>query len=325
VRTKIVPSARRGRWLGLAAALLGVVVLDLVLATVPESDAARAAFQRWAYPMLVLAALVVVAASRWGRVRASTHERPDESQLLRLHAESLAAAFAPAMVHDGNNSLLALRFQLAELERLQLGDDAAEALIDGLERDLNVLEQLMRRMRALSSIHDVDQMRSLDLVAVLRSIETGLRSHLRTRACDLRLEVPKEIFMAADRRRLEQALLGAALHAVERCGEGGNVLIRASVDGKRVDVEVHDDGMLPRPDELEAGREPFTPSREDRSGLQLWATRACVQRHRGSLRLERSELGGICRRLGLPRDLELGGDEAAPETRRRGSRAVEPV
>ncbi|GJM21635.1 MAG: hypothetical protein DHS20C15_15500 [Planctomycetota bacterium] len=301
-----VSVSRRPSLYWLVGALVGVVVLDLMMATVPDSGPARSSFRLWAGVLWVIALLGVVFSARHARGAAVPPSAvPDEAQLLRLHAESLAAAFGPALVHDGNNALLSLRFQLAELARLHHGDSAADALVTGLERDMGVMEELMRRMRALSRVHDEDQMRSLDMVSVLHGIEDGLRTHLRTRACDLRLELPQEVLLAADRRRLEQALLGLALHAVERCGEGGNVLLRAHVDGPKVTIEVHDDGMIPHPDEFNAGREPFITSAEDLTGLQMWACRACARRHHGSLQLEASELGGLCRRLVLPRDLAL--------------------
>lgn len=302
---------RRPSVLWLAAGLAGLVLLDLVMATVPESSTVRSSFRLWASVMWVSALFVVVLSARHARDNTQQHG-PDEDQLLRLHAESLAAAFGPALVHDGNNALLSLRFQLAELARLHVGDASAEALVSGLERDLLEMEQLIRRMRALSRIHDEDQIRSLDMVSVLHGIESGMRTHLRAQACDLRMELPHEILLAADRQRLEQALLGLALHAVERCGEGGNVLLRAHVEGSQVTVEVHDDGMIPHPSEFEGGQEPFKAGAQNANGLQLWASRVCARRHRGSLALERSELGGLCRRFVMPRDLALDTRPASP-------------
>jgi CheY-like chemotaxis protein/anti-sigma regulatory factor (Ser/Thr protein kinase) len=112
----------------------------------------------------------------------------------------------------------------------------------------------------------------------------------------LRLETgPGVGLVESDPRRFKQVLLNLLSNAVKFTGEGGEIVLRAELDGPFVRVSVQDTGTGIAPEDQERIFESFqqggrVPSRHEGTGLGLTLSRRIVELLGGRLWLE-SEVG----------------------------------
>lgn len=296
-----------------AAAGSALALLAVEFAGGLASDGAQAGgLPSWA-PWGVTGALVLLAgllqlSARRPRNGAADGVAPDSADvdaelLLRLHTQGLVAAYTPSLAHDGNNALLEMRFQLAELRRLHDADGATRSLADGMDSSVTTLEELIRRARGIEGGEGALRLGTthpLDLAALVRHTLAGLRTHLRSRACVVLESLPDGLAARGNVRDLEQMIFSLLLHGVSRAGDGGNVTVELATENGRAQLIVHDDGAAPDPAELRLSKRPLHGSHSDPDGLKLWASDWHLRAHGGELSLEISPFGGLLRRALLP-------------------------
>lgn len=276
-------------------------------------------------PLLAEVAVLAVAVALLGwlsRRGAPGPERPpvDEQALQATQRATLAGLIAPAVAHDGNNALLAIRFHLSELERLHGDDDATRHVLRELTRTADDLVALIQRLRHATARHPRVSFSRLRLAPVVDDALALLRLHPEVRGCALANEIDPALELVGDERRLEQIVVNLVLNAGEATGGEGTVALRARSTPAAIVLEVHDDG----PGVSEARRqqvlEPFVTSRPGAAGLGLWAARACARAHGGELEVDVSPLGGACVRVRLPHGLA-----PSPGRARQAGPHVDPV
>jgi signal transduction histidine kinase len=113
----------------------------------------------------------------------------------------------------------------------------------------------------------------------------------------LRFELPAApVLVRADRIRLTQSLLNLVSNGIKFNKQGGQVIVRACVQGNHVHIEVQDTGIGMAPDEIAEAFQPFVQlntgyaRRFEGTGLGLPLTRMLVEAMKGSLQVE-SEAG----------------------------------
>ena len=95
-------------------------------------------------------------------------------------------------------------------------------------------------------------------------------------------------------------VLNLVTNALQAAGRGGHVrLSTARVDG-RVELVVEDDGPGVPPELVDRIFEPFYTTRDGGTGLGLFISYGIVERHGGTLAVDRGPLGGARFRLTLP-------------------------
>lgn len=239
-------------------------------------------------------------------------ELPQEP-LLRVQRRLLAHAFARSLAHDGNNVLLALRFRVAELARLEQDrvhgggpvDNEAASLVHELGHACDEFEGLLGRLRELGRQSDRPVMTELDLDVVLPRILDFAAGHTDVRLLSPQVEIEPGLVIQADIILLRQALTNLLLNAAQAATREGRMALRARRGLGQVLIEVHDGRRGPpvpadaaTPDQPAIA--PFRTERDDGVGLGLWAAAACAELLGGALTMERSDLGGCCARITLP-------------------------
>ncbi len=136
---------------------------------------------------------------------------------------------------------------------------------------------------------------AFERVALAELVPVALRfvaEAARRKGVELLDEVPGELAVEGDQRRLRQVLINLLSNAVKFTPGGGRVTVSADRTGAWVTLQVSDSGIGIAPDNLETVFQPFfqVDSRLERSfegtGLGLPLSRALVEAHGGTLHLE---------------------------------------
>lgn len=226
-------------------------------------------------------------------------------QLRRADRMSSLGSMATKVAHEIRNPLGSVKGlgQLV-LESVDKGGETyryVERIVREVDRLSSIVEELLdysqRRPLSFESV-DINEVIKESLeIARFREGDRG-----PTLLQELDLSLPE---VQIDRNRMLQAFLNIVVNALQAVGHNGAITVttfeEAVSRGKRVVIEISDNGSGIEPDVLEHIFDPFYTTKENGSGLGLSIAHTIVREHQGTLEVD-SKLGqGTTFRIVLPR------------------------
>lgn len=187
--------------------------------------------------------------------------------------------------------------------------DFVRKLLKGGERMLVLIDDLLDYARIQAGRFEISWGES-DVPSLIEEIVDSFEPAAGEKKLRLFSEVEAEGTVCLDRRRIQQALANLLSNAIKFTPEGGEVRVRAFFEGKRLVVEVSDNGIGIREEDLPKLFNAFRQldmsltRRAGGVGLGLSISKAIVEGHRGSI--EGSSPGpgkGSTFRFWIPSDL----------------------
>lgn len=229
--------------------------------------------------------------------------------LITAERRAAAGLFASSVAHDINNILMAIESVTDELE--EAPEEERRRLTKKLISANENLKTLVARLGTAKGDPNGAVEEKFDLVSIVQRILELVRSHRKARGCRFHVVSPPGVMMLGRSTLVYQMLLNLILNAADATAGSGTIEVKLIANDGEILVEVHDDGPGVPEEERERIMEPLVTSKPDGCGLGLLSVKACAEAHRGSVEVERSELGGACFRVRLDR----GGPEAGSETK----------
>ncbi|HWO20898.1 MAG TPA: ATP-binding protein [Kofleriaceae bacterium] len=229
-----------------------------------------------------------------------------QQQVIRSERLATLGELAAGVVHELNNPLTSITVYAEYLVRKLEKAGAEEADLEKLRRIGASAQRILRFSRDLVQYARPSgtDLELVDVAGVVRQ-SVSICDHLVERGgISLTVEVDPELpVIRAVAGQLEQVLINLITNAVHAVESGGQVVVRARVDGPTaVLLEVADSGPGVAEEDRARIFEPFFTTKTDGkgTGLGLSIVRNIVEQHRGAIALDRSELGGAAFRVVLP-------------------------
>jgi signal transduction histidine kinase len=199
-----------------------------------------------------------------------------------------------------------------------LRDADAETLVSDGPRLLEVIDRNSTQLRhiinellelsALDTGHAAVQLTPINLAEVVRESVQCTRDAVTGEPVSIVDELPAELVLPGDRRRLRQVVDNLLGNAVKYSPDGGRIAVRLRTVGRAAELAVSDTGIGVSQEEREKMFTGLyrTSRARDRAipgtGLGLTLSRAVVQRHHGSIELSEHEGPGTTVLVRLPLD-----------------------
>ncbi|MFO0675498.1 MAG: ATP-binding protein [Polyangiaceae bacterium] len=219
----------------------------------------------------------------------------DVTEIRRL--EVIRRDFVANVSHELRTPVTAIRSAAETVRGAAASDPVASArFLDIIERNAERLHHLVEDLLDLSRIESKEfrlDKEDVDLRTFVPTALSLLRERAENKRIRLTISVPENMPHASvDRRALEQVVLNLVDNAVKYCPEGSGVVVRATLEGQMIRVDIADTGPgidakhLPRLFErfyrADAGR-----SRElGGTGLGLSIVKHLVEASGGRVRVE---------------------------------------
>jgi PAS domain S-box-containing protein len=190
------------------------------------------------------------------------------------------------------------------------------------EHLLRLVENILDYSRIEAGRFQLD-CQEFEALPIVQEVVAGITQIDRGKSVSVKVEIPVDFKVYADRQRFRQILYNLANNAVKFTPHGGKVTISAKRDDKMAYVSVEDTGVGIAPDQLAPVFQEFhqarSPERNKGTGLGLAITQRLVQAHGGSISVE-SEVGkGSCFTFSLPfverHSVEVGAEIPAKQAR----------
>jgi PAS domain S-box-containing protein len=182
-------------------------------------------------------------------------------------------------------------------------------LLEVIERNANHLRYIINELLELSALdtgHAAVQLTPVDLAEVVRESVDGARKAVDGEPLTIEADLPGELVLPGDRRRLRQIVDNLLGNAVKYSPDGGTISIRLRPAGRAAELAVSDTGIGVSVDEREkmfTGLYRTSRARDQAipgSGLGLTLSRAVVHRHHGTIELTDHEGPGTTVLVRLP-------------------------
>lgn len=221
-----------------------------------------------------------------------------ETQAQLIQAEKLASigTLAGGIAHEINNPLTAVLTNVQMLKLLgQVEDKESLSLIEeGGKRCQLIIQKLMRYARKTD---EAEIREKVDLNKVIRSVCDFLSYQLKQEDIELELSLKEVGPIEAIPNELEQVFTNLILNskdAIKAAARKGKIGIKTQQKNGGVDIEVTDNGIGIKKENLVRVFDPFYTTKEvgEGTGLGLTVTSGIVQKHRGKITVASEENRG---------------------------------
>lgn len=190
-----------------------------------------------------------IARGRWGHGDALFGISRDVSE--RVRAEESLSQLAAGVAHNFNNLLAAVmgnaQAARAELDKPNCKQASLRRLVDNVVRSADSGRGVVQRLASyVGRRQPGDEPRKpVELPEVLASsveIARAAFRHMGMAMVDVVMDLPDELYVEAERSELMEVFLNLIKNAVEAMPQGGNLVIRAWIEGGRAQISFSDTG-----------------------------------------------------------------------------------
>jgi len=229
-----------------------------------------------------------------------------------FRAEQLATMgqFAAGIAHELRNPLTAIRSTVQYLASDFAEDTVQKKLANDILGEVDRLNNIVGNLLSLaqpaeSNPEEIDVPQEID--RCLNFIEAKAKSQNVKLQTVFDNNLPKLTFDPAE---LRQLLLNVMMNGLQAMPEGGALSVKARLlaegsrdfraEGKRILIEVEDEGPGIPPNLREKIFEPFFTTKAGGTGLGLAICNSIVRRYNGEIRVEKAKSGGTEVKIVLP-------------------------
>ncbi|SMC16519.1 Signal transduction histidine kinase [Desulfacinum hydrothermale DSM 13146] len=249
----------------------------------------------------------------------------NQEALIQSRKIAALGTFTAGIAHELNNPLnniyLTAEMLLEDHEK-SLEPEARELVLDVLnqaERAAEIVKGLLDFSRT-----DRPSFEEVDVRKVVQQTARLLKNQLMLTGTHLEMHIEDPIPpIRGHWRNLEQVFLNLFLNAIQAMPQGGEIQVRMGCDGKMVRIDVTDNGLGIRPEDLEHIFEPFytTKGVGRGTGLGLSVTYSLIRKHGGHIEVQSQVGSGTTFSVFLP---VLNVEEETAEETSRGENDVAP-
>ena len=225
-------------------------------------------------------------------------ERQRREQAERL---ALLGRMATGLAHEIHNPLAGIRMHLQLLESAGASDLpalAGESIPVALGETAKI-ENLVNQWMFLAR-PEPPRISPADVGELLGGVTRAMRPLAAHARVLIENRVPAGLRVAADGRRLSQALGNVVINAIQAMPGGGKLRVTASNGGDAVTIAFRDGGAGFSEKALAQYAELFYSEKEGGMGIGLNVASEIVKAHAGRLRVENSAAGGAVVTIELP-------------------------
>lgn len=211
---------------------------------------------------------------------------------------------AASYVHELKNPLFSIRGFLQILKQSFADDDKrkeyTDIAINELDRMNNLLNDYLSKYREHNTPEDKAQS-GISVKKVIEELIAFFQHSLHLKGISYELEFENnELLVLIEKEQLIQVLINIIQNSIEAMAQGAHLSIKAFKENNWACVEIKDEGIGIKKDEIDKIFAPFFSTKENGTGLGLYITKRIVDNNGGSINVESTEGKGTTTYLKFP-------------------------
>lgn len=231
----------------------------------------------------------------------------DITEVSRL--QNLRRDFVANVSHELRTPLATIKILTETLIDVRESDEEAKRFLEKIDAEVDSMTALVRDLLDLTRVESASgrlALRAVESRALVQDVQERMRPLAARHRIRLSTHVDGEpVTLAADERRLHQALINLATNAIAHTPEGGTVSIATQARGDIVDFRVEDTGSGIPPNDLPRVWERFFKTDRARTGpgtgLGLAIVKHIALAHGGSVSVTSTPGEGSTFVVSIPR------------------------
>lgn len=235
-----------------------------------------------------------------------------EKQLVQSEKLAALGTLLSGVAHELNNPLsnISSSCQILQEELEEADLSYKKQLLDQIEKQTDRARDIVNSLLEFSRKKEF-KLQRISLNEMIKETVTLIQGEIPTKV-ELIVDIPKDVFILADKQRIQQAFLNLIKNSIEAVPKEGRVMVMAkrNDENKTIDIKIRDTGMGIPAQNLPHIFDPFFTTKEvgRGTGLGLFVTHEIIEEHSGSIHVE-SEVGkGTTFFIKLPQKLLGKGD-----------------
>jgi signal transduction histidine kinase len=223
-----------------------------------------------------------------------------EAQLTRAEQLAIVGRLSAGLAHEIGNPLGAVIGYLALLK--DEGDPGARKdIATRAEHELQRINGLVRELLDYARPAPLKR-EKIDALSVVKAAAALLSHQPRGQRVRIAIDVAADVCVMADPTRLQQIFLNIFLNGADAMNGEGELIVRGTVSGHEVRIEVRDHGPGFTAEALLHAGEPFftTKGPQKGTGLGLAVCQTLIREQGGALSVQNADQGGAIVSLTLP-------------------------
>jgi signal transduction histidine kinase len=229
-------------------------------------------------------------------------EELDHTRQQLLSEEKLAAVgrLSRAIAHEIRNPVAMISSSLATATRPGQDESERREMFAIAAKEAARLERLTTDFLAYARPRAAQTTRA-NVADTLNYVATVARAHAANEGVAIDVSADRALTGDFDASQIQQALLNLVLNAIDACGRGGSVTLKAETnDNGAIQIEVSDPAGPIATEIVARIFEPLFTSKPSGSGLGLAIARNIARAHGGDVVLTTNEPGRVCFSIQIP-------------------------
>ena len=206
----------------------------------------------------------------------------------RMTADEMAAALA----HEFKNPIALIKANVDYIKSCEK-DDSLEKNFSLINRELMKIDDMITLLAKKTGSAYEEGEGEIIIADMIEDITNEYDISLKNKRISfLTITEEEGVRIKGERSKLSILFYNIYKNAVESIENRGNILTVISRSGKRVTVEIKDNGSGISEDEMKKIEKPFFTTKKNGSGLGLAICRSIMAEHGGSMYIKRNDMGG---------------------------------
>lgn len=211
----------------------------------------------------------------------------EEERLLQSEKLSIVGQLAAGIAHEIRNPLTSINGFLKLMRTMKTDKDQ---YFDIVESELKSIEVIANELLILAKPNVVNS-RKTDLVQLMEQIIAFMSVQSTLKNSNMITELSEEaLWVDCEPNQIKQVFINLIKNAIEAMSGGGNIYVRAELDGDYAAISIQDEGCGIPVDKVNRLGQPFYTTKDTGTGLGLMVSYNIIDKHGGKIEVD-SALG----------------------------------
>jgi two-component system, sporulation sensor kinase B len=198
---------------------------------------------------------------------------------------------AASIAHEVRNPLTVVRGFIQILTKEKMEPDKiqtyGEIMLSELDRAQMIITDYLSYARPQS---DPDELEILDVKNKILNAVNVMVPYALVQGVNFETSVSDQLFIKADRSKLEQVLVNLVKNSIEAMPKGGTIQIRAGIQSRYITIDIIDQGVGMTSQQIEQLGNPYYTTKDKGTGIGLMVCYRIIEALNGTLKVS-SEVG----------------------------------
>lgn len=217
-----------------------------------------------------------------------TEKKRTEEIVHRQDKLAAVGQLAAGVAHEIRNPLTSMK-GYTEFLSLDETDPQRKEFLDIILEEIDRVNNIVEEFMVLAKPKMIE-LEEKNIIPIIKNVVSLLEFEARKKNVKLQLDCQEEIIQVeCDENRLKQVFLNFIKNGIEAMPNGGDLIVKTSVNDNNVQISIQDTGIGISEEKLKKLGEPFFTTKKNGNGLGLMVSFKIIESHNGRVYVE-SEL-----------------------------------